>query len=214
MARFISYRCPDCGGTFRHLQHPIDAPPPDRCPLCHSWVSADEPPEEVFVPAAPAIRKSAYAKSVEQSYRAQEAASIERSNEAAAQLELAYRAEDRASPIEGDPAIVNELRKHQINELKSGLKITNMRDPTEMRAGDIAAVPAGATEAAARLSNGIARPGFQAMAGGALPNHAPGIGPANAGSAALDTVRTMHRNGAAGMIRAGQLAPAYMPSKR
>lgn len=214
MARFIHFRCPDCGGTFRHLQHPLDAPPPDRCPLCHSWVSADEPPEEVFVPAAPAIRKSAYAKAIDQQYRAEEAASALRSEEAADQLERAYRDEDRASPIEGDPAIVNELRKHQIDELKSGLKVTNMRDPTEMRAGDVAAVPAGATEAAARLSNGIARPGFQVMAGGALPNHAPGIGPANAGNVALDGLRAAHSTRAAGMIRAGQLAPAYMPSKR
>ena len=73
----FGYRCPECAGKFSWAR---DAEPPDRCPLCNAWVSEDEPDE--FIPKAPAIRKSVYAKSMDQTYRRMEAASIERADEA------------------------------------------------------------------------------------------------------------------------------------
>ena len=54
MPRFSHYCCPDCGGTFRWLHHPVDEPPPHFCPLCGSDMNA----EPVFVPTAPHIGKT------------------------------------------------------------------------------------------------------------------------------------------------------------
>lgn len=77
--RFQHYRCPDCGQTFKFAHHPNDAPPPDYCPLCNSYVGADVPPE--FVPQAPAI--GGKRKSADLVYRQMEEASIHRAREAA-----------------------------------------------------------------------------------------------------------------------------------
>jgi hypothetical protein len=68
MAHFQSWACPDCGGKFRHLHHPDDAPPPDRCPLCDAWLSDAEP---TFIPQAPAVR-SGVAQAVDDVYRGTE----------------------------------------------------------------------------------------------------------------------------------------------
>jgi hypothetical protein len=114
MAFYQYYRCPDCGGTFRWLHHPSDSPPPNRCELCKAWMNLDVP-EPVFVPLAPGIRKSPYVKSVDQTYRAMESASIDRAREAA------------------DIAGVSEAEM-------SHLKITNMVDPTSLREGDVSAI--------------------------------------------------------------------------
>lgn len=212
MAKFRFYRCPECGGTFRHLHHPDDAPPPDRCQLCHAWVSEGEPPEPVFVPQAPGIKKSEFAKSVDQTYRATEAASVQRAEDAADQLRAAYAAAERESPHEGDRAILDDMERHQIDEMRSGLKITNMRDPSEMREGDSAVIQPSADAAAARLTMGASRPGFQTYEG-PPPNHAPGVGPSNSGDMARQAVVGSHAARASQMISAGQLAPAYIEKR-
>ncbi len=203
MARFVSYQCPDCGGVFEHLHHPSDAPPPDRCPLCQSWVSSSEPPQEIFVPKAPGIRKNAYVKSVDESYRQMEAASIARSEDAADLLRDAYRDDMRAAP-EGERAILDDLQKAQVDEMKSGLKITNMRDPSEMREGDSAMITPSADAAKARLTVGASAPGFQNYES-RPPDHAPGVGPSNAGNAAQKMTNTWHSQNAASVIRAGTM---------
>lgn len=212
MARFIWYKCPDCSGTFKHLHHPSDAPPPDRCPMCGAWVSEDEPPEEIFVPQAPGIRKSAYAQAVDQSYRAMEEASAQRAEDAVEQLEAAYRAEDRASPHEGNVAVLDDLKKSQIDELRSGLKITNMKDPSQMREGETAAIMPRASEAAQRLTIGPSRPGFQMLEGGRPENYQPGIGPSNAGDTVRQAISGSHAARAGAMFKAGQIA-SYTPKQ-
>lgn len=208
MARYRNWRCPDCGGTFRDLQVLSDDPPPDRCALCGSWMSLDRPPEETFVPQGPGIRKSAYAQSVDQSYRAMEAASASRAEDAADQLRSTYRADDRTNPHEGDRALLDDFQKNQIAELKSGIKITNMKDPSEMRAGDTAVIQPSTEAARARLSIGPSTPGFQQFSGPPT-NHAPGVGPSNAGDTIRQAVGGSHGQRAAQMINAGMLAPAY-----
>lgn len=179
MARFVDYRCPDCNGVFRHLHHPSDEPPPDRCALCGAWVSDDEPLDELFVPKAPRIAKSAYAKSVNQVYRKMEESSIERAREAA----------DMAGVPESD---------------MSHLKITNMRDPSEMREGDTAAIMPSTAVAAQRLTTPTAKPGFQQYGGG-VPDHAPGVGGYQQRNAVMTDIRSTHSQRASAMVRAGEL---------
>jgi hypothetical protein len=219
MARFVWYQCPDCGGTFRFLHHPSDSDPPDRCELCLAWMAEDAPPIEAFVPQAPLIRKSDYAKSVDQTYRAMEESSAQRANEAAGMLEDQYRADNRASPHEGDPALLYDFQRDQVAKMKSELKITDMRDPSEMRPGDTSITSAhsgAAAAAAARLSVGPNRPQFQNLSGG-VPNMAPGIGPAahQAHSALTGhsgwqdgtpaVANTQHQSRAAALVRAGEI---------
>jgi hypothetical protein len=179
MARFVHYRCPDCGGTFRFLHHPSDSDPPDRCQLCHAWMSDDEPPEEIFVPQAPGIKKSPYAKSVDQTYRAMEDASIQRAKDAA------------------DMAGVPESEMNH-------LKITNMRDPSEMREGDTAAIMPAASVAAQRLTIGQSAPGWQDLSG-TIPSVMPGVGPAKAGDTTRQSVGNSHSSRASQMVRAGEM---------
>lgn len=204
MARFVFYRCPDCGGTFRHLHHPSDDPPPDRCALCHSWMSDQEPPEEVFVPQAPLIRENTYAKSVDQVYRQTEADSIGRAEEAGDMLEAAYRAQHIDDEHSG---LVRVEQKNEIAKLKSELKITNMRDPSEMREGDTAGIMP-ASDAAKRLTNGPAVPGFQQLQGG-VPNYAPGAGSTRAGSSTHAAI-----NGHQGWVDGTPASPNPVHSQR
>ena len=194
MARYQAYKCPECEGVFRHFHHPDDSPPPDRCVLCGAWVSEGAPPEPVFVPQAPGIRKSDYVKSVDQVYRTYEDASIQRAEDAADHLDQQLR----------DNGVDEETRRKEIFELKSGLKVTNMRDPSEMREGDMAAIMPAATQAAQNLSIGPSRPGFQEMAGG-VPNHAPGVGPAKTGESTRQSITAGHSQRAAQMIQAGNM---------
>jgi hypothetical protein len=138
VAKFQHYRCPECGGVFRHTHLLLDkSDPPDRCPLCHAWVNEDEPPTEEFVPQAPRIKKNSYTKSVDQTYRNMEEASILRADEAAGMLESQYAAQ----PKDEHDSLVRVTQKEEIAHLKSELKITNMRDPSEMREGDTAHIP-------------------------------------------------------------------------
>ncbi len=198
MARYQSYRCPECGGVFRHFHHPSDSPPPDRCPLCKAWVSDDEPAEPAFLPQAPGIRKSAYVKSVDQTYRNMEAASIERAEEAAGILETAYAKQPRDEEFSG---LVEVTQREQIAKLKSDLKLTDMKDPSEMRPGDVAAIMP-PMKSDSPVAKGA---GFQTFAGPA-PDHLPGVG---GGRQALESVRTAtagsHSSNAARLIQAGNM---------
>lgn len=128
---FFGYRCPECGGKFKWNRN---EEPPERCPLCQAWVSEDEPAE--FAPKAPAIHKSPYVKAVDLIYRETERQSIDRANEAASLLEDEYRRQ----PNDEHSALTAEFQKSQLDDMRSGLKITNMREPTEMREGDTAAI--------------------------------------------------------------------------
>ena len=78
MARFQSFRCPDCDGVFEwHMHH--SNPLPLYCPLCASYVG-DDPPTETFTPKAPSIGRHRSADAV---YRAMEEGSIQRAKLAA-----------------------------------------------------------------------------------------------------------------------------------
>lgn len=218
MAKYRPYKCPDCSGLIWHLHLLSDLSDfPDRCPLCSSWLSMDAPPETVFVPQAPMIKKSVYAAAVDQSYRRIEEASIARAEEAAATLEDQFRRDNRANPHEGNPDLLADFQRNQVDELKSGLKITNMADPSSMREGDSAAITTQASAAAQRLSIGHSKPGFQMYGGGT--DYAPGVGPGHAGARAHGAVtghqgwvngtpaaaNPTHTTRAQQMIRAGQL---------
>jgi hypothetical protein len=174
-ARHKHYKCPDCGGVFRHRILSPDDGPPDRCALCQSWMNMEAPPEPVFVPEAPGIRENAYARSIDRVYRAEEAASIQRAKDAADILEVK----------ESDMA---------------HLKITNMRDPSEMREGDISAI----APTPPSLQSGGSYAGFQLL-GGAVPNHAPGVGPAQAGDQARQMINQLHAERGAQVVAKGQM---------
>jgi hypothetical protein len=191
MARYQAYKCPECEGVFRHFHHPDDSPPPDRCVLCGAWVSEGAPPEPVFVPQAPGIRKSDYVKSVDQVYRTYEDASIQRAEDAADHLDQQLR----------DNGVDEETRRKEIFELKSGLKVTNVRDPSEMREGDMATImpPTGAE---AQLTTSINQPGFKSL-NGPVPNYAPGVGPKNAD--VISSITKDHTPRAIQMIQAGRM---------
>lgn len=201
MARFVYYRCPDCGGTFQHLHHPSDAPPPNRCALCRAWMSDEEPFEETFVPVAPGIRKSSYAQSVDQSYRAMEESSRHRADEAADMLDRQYREQGKpASPLEAD------MRREEIATIKSELKVTNMRDPSEMRAGDTAAIMPSAVAATANLSVGPSRPGFRPMQGMIYEaGQAPAPGERELVGQTMTGIRSTHSQTAARLVAAGNM---------
>jgi len=147
MAKYIHYRCDSCGGTFKYLHATSDDLGPTHCGLCGAVViDGDDPFQETFVPQAPVIRKSTYAKSVDQTYRAMEAASIQRAEEAADML--------------GVP-------KAEMSDIK----ITNMRDPSEMREGDTAAIMPSMNPHSPTMTGAH----FATMDGG-VPDHAPGVG--------------------------------------
>lgn len=199
------WRCPDCAGEFVHSYLSSEPDCPERCPLCDAWVSDEAPPQEVFVPAAPGIRKSAFAKSVDQTYRAMEESSRHRADEAADTLETAYRAD----PLDGeDSGLIAASRKEQIAQMKSELKITNMRDPSDMREGDAAAITDSA--AAQRLSIGPSRPGFQQLGGAPPPNHAPGVGNYAVRDAVTSGINAGHASRAQALVSAGNMG-TYKP---
>lgn len=187
MAIYKHYLCPDCSGTFRYLHHPSDSPPPDRCELCDSWMREDIEP--TFVPQAPGIRKSAIVRSMDQTYRAMESASIERAKEAA--------------DMAGVP----------IAEM-SHLKITNMKDPSSVREGETSVIPQPTNTVGQLMKQhpnlgggfnpltigGAAVPG-QMLAAAA---HSDGIAP-HAGNSVRHVVHTSHRDRAWRMQMHGQM---------
>jgi hypothetical protein len=197
MAKYQSYRCPDCKidagygpGIFVHMHLLADkGDTPDRCPLCQAWVNEDDPPDEAFVPQAPRIKKSPYGKSVDQTYRNMEEASILRADEAAGMLESQYAAQ----PKDEHDSLVRTTQKEEIAHLKSELKITNMRDPSEMREGDTAHIPKPANPA---ITTGAAYQPYAGSVSGA------------AVSPMVSTIKSFtanHTPRAMGMIRAGNM---------
>lgn len=177
----FAYRCPECAETFRW---PREKPPPDRCPQCNAWVSEDEPEE--FVPKAPRIKKSPYTKSVDQTYREMERSSIDRADEAAGILESAYATQ----PADEHDGLVKATQREEVAKIKSELKLTNMKDPSQMREGDTAHIgtPLSTTGA-----------GFQSNAG---------LLPAGSVSPMVPFVQSFtgnHSARAMGMIRAGNI---------
>ena len=201
MARFVfGYRCPECAGKFVWEQ---SKEPPERCPLCHAWVSEDEP--TVFQPKAPAIRKSAYTKSVDQTYRAMESRSIERAEDAASMLERKYAAQ----PKDEYDGLVRQTQKEQVERLRSELKLTNMKDPSQMREGDTAYIGPRLADPSSAVVRGAS---FQGLAGGSVPDAAPGVG---GGRTGLDAVRNATRathSATARAIVSRPLAPPYRAS--
>lgn len=189
MARFVfGYRCPECAGKFSWER---GEEPPDRCPLCHAWVSEDEPAE--FVPKAPGIRKSKYVKSVDQTYRAMEDASIERADEAAGILEGEYASQ----PKDAYDSLVKATQKEEIAQLRSDLKLTNMKDPSEMREGDSAHIARPSSPAL-----GTTGAGFQQYAGSVSGAKVSPMVPT------IQGLTSNHTQRAIGMIRAGNLGRA------
>lgn len=211
---FRRWRCPDCTQMFKWK---TSDELPDRCPLCNSWLLADEPPQEIWVPEAPAIRKGDYAKSWDQTANAMVAASEQRAEDAADQLRDAYAKAEKLDPHQGNPELLAHLQKGELDELKSGLKLTNMKEPNEMREGDSAVIGGPASAAANRLTMGASRPGFQNLGGG-MPA-APGIAPQRVGAPVhgqlnghqgwVDgtpaSANPVHQQRAAAMTAAGQL---------
>lgn len=178
----FGYRCPECAGKFKWNRN---EEPPERCPLCNAWVSEDEPVE--FVPKAPLIKKSAYAKSIDQTYREMERSSIERADEAASMLDSAYAAQ----PRDEHDGLVRASQREEIATLRSELKMTNMKDPSQMREGDTAH---------------IGRPALAATGAGFQP-----FGGSVSGAAVSPAVPFIqsftgnHSARAVGMIRAGNI---------
>lgn len=116
MARWRSWKCPDCSQTFRHFHHPDDEPPPNRCPHCDAWVSTAEP---AFTPAAPAIRNGAKVRAVEDVYYAMEDSSR-------------ARAEAIAEATPGVSA--SDLRHMHITDSKPNLVASNNEVAHRMKA--------------------------------------------------------------------------------
>ncbi len=79
MARYVTYRCPDCKGEFEFLHHPHDEPPPSHCQLCNSYMGA-EPPKAPVIYLNIGTAKN---KVGDKLYRELEESSIARAKEAA-----------------------------------------------------------------------------------------------------------------------------------
>jgi hypothetical protein len=161
-------------------------------------VREDEPPDKPFVPKAPAIRKSGYVRSVERTYREMERSSIARAEEAADQLEAAYASQPRDAEFSG---LLQATQREQVAQLKSDLKITNMKDPGQMREGESAAIMP-AMSADSPVVKGAA---FQMM-GGAPADVAPGVGGGGLPVRAVrDSLAGSHAANANRLIRAGNM---------
>ena len=203
-ARFRSYRCPDCGGVFRHLHETSESPPPSRCALCAAWM--EDAPEPVFTPQAPGIRKSPLVKSVDQTYRAMEEASIQRAEEAAG---MAW---DQAHAAGMTDAQIRDTRVADMSEIK----ITNMKDPSQMREGDTAVIapsrPSPVVQSLQALSAQGQGGGFtplnvngQVMPGQLLASAAHGDIYPHAGAKVLQRTLTDHAERAFHMQKAGEM---------
>ena len=79
MARLVTYKCPDCSGTFDFLHHPHDEPPPDYCQLCNAYMG-DEPQKAPVIHLNLGKEKN---KVPDRLYRQMETASEERAKDAA-----------------------------------------------------------------------------------------------------------------------------------
>lgn len=63
-----TYKCPDCGGSFRHLHMLRDDPPPEVCELCNSFMGEDPQPE-LSAPAISAGHPKTVREAVDSVYR-------------------------------------------------------------------------------------------------------------------------------------------------
>jgi hypothetical protein len=198
-----TWECPDCEGRFTHFHIPPSAPPPDRCPLCGAWMSSETPPDEVFVPQAPLIR-TGYARAVDQAYRVTEEASIQRADEARGALEDAYRAGEKESPAQEDRVIVEEFQRDQARELHSTTKITNMKDPSQMREGDIAYIPQHIPKGEPWRSSALPGAQFQGAPGG-QGGWTPGSGGSPELQYAIRGLTGAHPNTAPAMAASGRM---------
>lgn len=194
----VYFRCPECGGTFPDLVKPHDQTTwADRCKLCKAWMSSDEPPAQVAVPTAPRIRKNNRVKAVDQTYRQMEEQSIRRANDAASMLEGAYAEAGKADPIEGNPALVQDFQKSQIADMRSSLKVTDMKDPESLRPGDSSYIPQG------RVLPSAALPGANF---GNLPrDYAAGEGVSPELGAVMSQIRSGHSQAARSVMAAGNM---------
>lgn len=182
MAKYLHYKCPDCDGVFRDLQVRADDPPPDRCPLCNSWVSDTAPPEEVFVPQAPAVR-SAISRAVDDVYRGTEDASV-------------LRTEMMAQLGGGSASDYNHT------------KITNLRD--HQRPGDVAYVPPPPNPVSELMRTNPNVGGHTQQAQQFAEANRYGVG-AYAGEKARQATVSQHRAQLQSIVGAGTLA-RYKPS--
>ena len=205
MAVYRYYRCPDCGSKFRYLHHPNPEEDPfdGECPICNSGGA-----EITFFPTAPGIRKSPLVKSVDQTYRGMEEASIQRAKE--------------AESIAWDAARASGMTDTQIRDTKitdmSNIKITNMRDPSEMREGDTASIgPPPTSPVVHSLKNMAAQGGgggfnpLVTAGGNVIPGqvlaqnaHADGIQP-HAGEFIRQATNMSHNERAWKMQKAGEM---------
>lgn len=205
MAVYRYYRCRGCGSTFRYLHHPNPEEDPfdGDCPVCNVDTGADP----TFHAVAPGIRKSPLVKSVDQTYNAMMEASVQRSKEAES---LAWDAAHASGMTD------QQIRDTRIADM-SGIKITNMRDPSEMREGDTAAITPSAPTPVVQSMKNLAQQGggggFNPITinGAAVPGqvlaqnaHSDGISP-HAGRDVLRATGMSHRERAFRMQQAGQL---------
>jgi len=201
-----TWKCPDCEEQFTHFHVPPSSPPPERCPVCRAWVSDETPPTEVFVPQAPMIRNG-YAQAVDQAYRRTEEASVQRADEARTMLEDSYRAGEKESPAQEDRAIVEEFQRHQAAELHSTTKITNMKDPSQMREGDIAYIPQHIPKGEPWRSTALPGAGFSPNPMGS-GGWSPGSGSSPELQFAIRGLTAAHPNTAPAMAAAGRMNKA------
>lgn len=175
MARYRHWRCPDCGGTFKHLHHPDDAPPPDRCLLCGAWMSETEP---VFVPQAPAVGNPARVKAVDDVYYGMEDATK-------ARAELMARHTPGASASDFSHTLITDMNDRQ-------------------KPGDIAwkpPPPSPVTQQMEFLKQRGANVGFGAGSG--IPNYAPDI--PLTGDAARQQMTRNHHQMVRELVAGGQI---------
>jgi len=205
MSVYRYYRCRDCGSTFRYLHHPNPEEDPfdGECPVCNAAAGADL----TFMAVAPGIRKNPYVKSADQTYRAMEEASIQRSKDAES---MAWDAAHASGMTD------TQIRDTRIADMSS-IKITNMRDPSEMREGDVAAITPSAPSPVVQSMKALAAQGggggFNPLVinGAAVPGqvlaqsaHNDGISP-RAGENIRRSINIGHNERAFQMQQAGQI---------
>lgn len=126
MPKSVMYRCPECNGKFRylHMHNEIDDPLPSVCPLC-GYDSDEEEVSYTKEIAAPFISKAAD-KSADYVYKAMEAASEHRAQQAAE--ELGVSASDVSDLKITD--MKDNLREGDTSVVKVQPKFDDMRNPS------------------------------------------------------------------------------------
>lgn len=172
--RHQHYHCSACGGIFKFFHAHSESPAPDCCQLCGAFL--DDEVEPVFVPGTPAIRKNNLVKSEHQLYRQMEAASIQRAEEAA------------------DVAGVSKAEM-------SHLKITNMREASEMREGDTAAIMPSTNLVGQVMAQHPNITGFNTQ----QPGSQYALGTPDSGAATHSKIMPLHGQTAARLVNAGRM---------